>query len=483
MTISILHLSDLHRDIHEEADNDSLLFSLERDFKNYRTATPTIEKPNICVVSGDLIFGSKQIGEQAFTEIATQYHQTKLFLISLADILFDGNRDKIIITPGNHDVCHEIVRTCIRKIPPPETPQKKQSLRRLLHSPSGDIRWSWEDLCFYEIIDKNRYNERFKLFAEMYNDFYQEKRTFSLEPTHQWDIFDFPDLSTCIGSLNSCYNNDQFRSAGEIHPTALSNLCKEMTAPKRQGWFLAVTWHHNTSGPPMREDYVSPSFLPTLIETGIGLGLHGHQHSPDCFDEHHRYGPEKKWMTIISASTLCSGSHHLASGVPRSYNIIEIRLDEQKGRVHQRAMVGADIKYPSWRPGVFLQTQKPFVDFVPVAPVDVRPPDLDLNVALGEAEKALSSKKWDHAVELLEPYKDDQVARMFLVDALENINDDKKTIEILSPPTTIPEAILVGGAIASVRDKELAMQYLMNPFVKNSNDASLHHIKRTVERI
>ena len=483
MNISILHLSDLHRDVLEEAHNDSLLYSLERDFELFPTSTPQISIPNICVISGDLIFGSNKKGNDAYSDIKKQYGQTKNFLIELANRFFDKDRNKIIITPGNHDVCREIIKDCIEKIKRPRSRKKIKELKKQLNVSSSGIKWSWDDLCFYKISNQEKYNQKFSLFADMYEEFYEGARRYSLEPAEQWDIFDFPDLSISVGTLNSCFNNDQFRLAGEIHPGALSKLCKEMKAPKRKGWVLAATWHHNTTRQPFREDHLPSFFLQTLIESDIGLGMHGHQHSPDCFDEQHRYGPEKRKITIISASTLCAGSHSLRGGIPQSYNVIEIDRRRRQGRVHQRAMMDGDIKYPIWIPGKFLQTQTSFVDFDPVIPNEERPAHLDLLNALCEAEKALSSKKWRKVIELLVHYKDNGDARLFISTALENMNDDRKTIEVLSPPTTIPEAIVVGGSIKSLRDKQLAEEFLKNRLVAESNDTSLEYIKRSLERI
>ena len=483
MKTSILHLSDLHRDTLEEPDSNSLLYSLERDFKRFSNIAPEIYLPNICVVSGDLIAGSQKVGDEAYHEIQAQYEQTKNFLVEIANVFFAGDREKIVIVPGNHDVCREDVRKCIEKIPTPSNKQDIRKLRKLAYSQSSNIRWSWDELCFYKIVDEEKYKKRFSFFSAMYSEFYQGKRNYSLEPSEQWDIFDFKEQGISIGTINSCFNNDQFRQAGEINSTALTHMCRAMKEPKRGGWLLAATWHHNLSGPPTREDYVSPSFLQILMETDIGLGMHGHQHSPECFEEKNRYGGEKRRITIISASTLCSGSHHLQSGIPRSYNVIEIDKENQIGRVHQRAMMGEDIKHPTWGSGTFLQTQTPFVDFTPVFPKDVRPSDLDLNIMIGNAEKFISQQQWDDAISLLEQHREHEVARVFLIKALENIDDNEKIVELISPPKTIPEVILVGGAIERLWNKELAQIFLSYPIVHNSNDASIRQIKRTIERI
>jgi 3',5'-cyclic AMP phosphodiesterase CpdA len=54
MKFSILHISDLHRDLTNELGNAPLLESLFRDVEQrYSSNDPPISKPAICIVSGD----------------------------------------------------------------------------------------------------------------------------------------------------------------------------------------------------------------------------------------------------------------------------------------------------------------------------------------------------------------------------------------------------------------------------------------------
>lgn len=52
MHFSILHLSDLHRDVADELETDALLNSLERDAERYDRETPPIRRPAVCIVTG-----------------------------------------------------------------------------------------------------------------------------------------------------------------------------------------------------------------------------------------------------------------------------------------------------------------------------------------------------------------------------------------------------------------------------------------------
>jgi hypothetical protein len=59
MRFSILQISDLHRDLNDEVKNKWLLDPLQNDFGQFDKQTPKISRPELCIVSGDLIFGVK----------------------------------------------------------------------------------------------------------------------------------------------------------------------------------------------------------------------------------------------------------------------------------------------------------------------------------------------------------------------------------------------------------------------------------------
>ena len=67
--LSILHVSDLHRDPKNEVRNKALLLSLEQDRDRYRTETPKIPDPNLIIASGDIIHGVKHDAADAEAEL------------------------------------------------------------------------------------------------------------------------------------------------------------------------------------------------------------------------------------------------------------------------------------------------------------------------------------------------------------------------------------------------------------------------------
>ncbi len=298
----------------------------------------------------------------------------------------------------------------------------------------------------------------------------------------QYDIFDFADLGFCVAALNSCYNNDPLRRAGTFHPTALTDACRSLRQISRAGWLMAATWHHNLAGGPTLDDYLDAEFLQLLIDAGVSLGFHGHQHMPECFDERYRIGQSPRKMTIISAGTLCAEPRNLKPGVPRSYNVVELDTDTWIGRVHQRQMVNRLFNLPVWGPGHFNSTNSSSVDFDLCKPLMTRPPHLDVELALDRVDKLIGSGQWRDALDVLDKAKDLSGARPLLLRALTELSDPRRTITMLWPPLTIAEAVTVGGAILESGTSAEAKAFIELALVSGSTDASIGDISRRIRQ-
>lgn len=480
MRFSILHISDLHRDLKDEVANGWLLDSLERDLNQFNDQNPPIMPPALCIVSGDLVYGVRPGITNANGELSRQYAQAEELLVGLADRFFGGIREKVVILPGNHDVCSVDFMDSVQRIEIPAEPERKANLVVELFSPGSRLRWSWRDMCFFRITDEDRYLNRFLQFATTYESFYQGQRTYSLAPEHQFDAFDFPNIGFCIVTLNSCFNSDLFRRAGSFHPNALTEACRALRQTNRSGWLTAAAWHHNFAGGPTQDNYLDAEFLQLLIDAGVSLGLHGHQHLPECFNEHYRLGENSRNMTIISASTLCAEPRNLSPGVPRSYNVVEIDTDAWKGRVHQRQMVNMLFNLPVWGPGHFIRTNSSFFDFDLCKPLMTRSTQLDTQLALDQADKLLGSHQWSEAAEILDSLKEIPLARPLLVRALEELGDMRRIITTLWPPMTSSEAVTLGGAVLDFGTKEEADAFVRLEFVRDNIDASVREISRRI---
>lgn len=476
MKFSILHISDLHRDLSDEIANEWLLDSLARDFDRFDEQTPKIMRPTLCIVSGDLVHGTRDTDE----ELKRQYAQAEEFLIGLADRFFDGNRELVVILPGNHDVCFNDVMASVQRIDIPIEPEKKTKLVDELFAPKSKLRWSWREMCFFRITDSAMYRDRFRYFASTYNSFYQGKRTYQLAPEQQFDVFDFSHLGFCVVALNSCFNNDPLRRTGAFHPNTLTEACRAIRQSNRVGWLAAVAWHHNLVGGPTQDDYLDAEFLQLLIDAGASLGFHGHQHLPECFDERYRLGNNPRKMTIVSASTLCAEPNNLRPGVPRSYNVVELNTGDWVGRVHQRQMVNMQMTLPVWGPGHFINTNSSFFDFEICKPILNRPAQLDVQLTLEQADKLLGARLWHEALEVLKKIKGAPLARPLLAKALEELNDERLTIVTMWPPTNNSEAVILGGAVLNSGTREEAEAYVQLELVSGNIDASVRDISQRI---
>ncbi|WP_409192993.1 metallophosphoesterase family protein [Bradyrhizobium sp. RDM4] len=480
MQFSVLHISDLHRDLNDEVNNTWLLDSIEKDIGNYQTQDPPILLPSICVVSGDLVYGVSSSNPNSSDEIKRQYGQAEEFIVGLADRFFDGNRENVVILPGNHDVCYPEVMASARRVDASATGEDKKQLVGEYFRPNSKLRWSWEELCFFRIFDEDRYKHRLNEFSLMYERFYQGRRKFSSMPQEQHAIHDFPHLGFCIAALNSCFNNDPLRRAGAFNPTALAESCRALRSPHRFGWVAAASWHHNLVGGPTMDDYLDSEFIQLLIDAGVSVGFHGHQHSAECFDERYKLGSHPRKITVISAGTLCAEPRALKAGSPRSYNVVEFDLSAWAGRVHQRQMVNGLFSLPVWGPGHFISSNRSFFDFELCKPIQARPTHLDVQLILERASSLLEAQRYADAVDVLQGVKQSPLSRPLLLKALTELRQPRRIIESLWPPLSSIEAVHLGAAILEGGTREEAVAFGKLDIVTGSGDASVRDMATRV---
>ena len=138
MTPCVLHISDLHRDPTNPISNGILLDSLERDRDQYTASEdPRISEPNFIVVSGDIVQGVKHSDPSAESNLRKQYHEALEFLNSLTLRFARGEKDRVIIVPGNHDVNDFRFRKCL------ETCQHRKDAKK-----EGSISESYALPCY-----------------------------------------------------------------------------------------------------------------------------------------------------------------------------------------------------------------------------------------------------------------------------------------------------------------------------------------------
>ena len=114
--ISIMHISDSHRGKDTLITNSSLLTSLINDKERYTTfEEPLIRAPDIIIVCGDIIRGSEHESNSK-QKIQYQYDEAIGFLTDLANEFIDGNKHRVVLVPGNHDVDWKYSRESMVKI-------------------------------------------------------------------------------------------------------------------------------------------------------------------------------------------------------------------------------------------------------------------------------------------------------------------------------------------------------------------------------
>lgn len=481
MKFSILHISDLHRDLTNELGNAPLLESLIRDMEQrYTSNDPPISKPSLCVVSGDLVYGAKAGSSNFADELTRQYTQARELLVGIADGLFEGDRQRVVIVPGNHDVSYNHLLNASQQISIPTSDSERVNLVAELFQRRTKLRWSWSNLCFYRITDDALYANRLRAFATAYSDFYQGRRTFPLDPTLQFDFFDYPHLDFTILGLSSCDQNDPMNRIASVHPDALAAATSSLRQSRYSGRTIAAVWHHSLFGVPTQNDFIDSEMLLHLIDSGVSLGFHGHQHRAQCIEERHQIAGEGRKIVVISSSTLCAGPSQLSPGEPRGYNVVEVDTEGRKCRVHQRRMHNNDFTYPIWAPAHFIETNQPFLDLQIDPPLRPRPAHLDAAFKLETAEQLLGTKRWKEAIDLLRGAPPDSLGRPLLARALSEYGHSDATISMLWPPANQAEAVQIGDAILQNGTPQQAAQFLALDIVNKGTDASVLEIQRRV---
>ena len=154
---SILHLSDLHRSAAEPISNDTLIASLQADCDRIPMETPEIRRPDGMVVSGDIVFGAS-LGESNFgMAIKEQYKLAEEFLVGLTERLFEGDRTRVVMVPGNHDCCWNTAFSGMRRVREDEEPK---DLISALECANSSLRWSWRERTLYKISEPDVYARR-----------------------------------------------------------------------------------------------------------------------------------------------------------------------------------------------------------------------------------------------------------------------------------------------------------------------------------
>lgn len=338
---SILQISDLHK--MEGAQYGDLLQKLLDD--KIRMAGEGILPPSFVVVCGDVIQGAKT--EQ---EIRDQYTEVESFLNGLVNHYLGGDKHRMIIVPGNHDmnrVASEASFSDSKKAQEEDYKEYRQH--------NSDLRWNWKKHKYQRVQDKSKYDSRFGLFIEFYNRFFYGIRSYPADPVMEPYTVFFPKENVAFACFNSCCGLDHINTSACIPEDVLDSIAPSLNRYRNDGYLTIGVWHHHYYGSPYQVNYLDKAIFDKMIRYGIGLGLFGHQHLSQVAteitnlyvqddDELYRL----KRMLLISSGTLFGGSRELPDGCRRQYNVIELdmRNGEADVTVHIREDMNPNINSP-----------------------------------------------------------------------------------------------------------------------------------------
>lgn len=158
---SILHISDLHRSSRDNITNDELLSAMIGDRSRYIRETPPIKAPDAIVISGDIIQGVPLDTPDAPAKLAQQYATAEAFIIELTNHFVDGDRSKVAIIPGNHDIDWVMARSAMTIVTTDDMPK---DLAAELNQDGSLYRWNWKARELFKITDAAAYQRRLEPF-------------------------------------------------------------------------------------------------------------------------------------------------------------------------------------------------------------------------------------------------------------------------------------------------------------------------------
>ena len=473
MNLSILHISDLHRDRNNPIRNDVLLDSLENDCRHFSAEEELkIRAPDLIVVSGDVIQGISSDMPEPDKSLREQYDEACSLLIQVAERFVKGDRERVVIVPGNHDVSAYHLDKSLELVD--VLPERKKELIQKLFLPGSVLRWSWQELNLYKIHDPDMYTQRMAAFAQFYSKFYMGKRTYELDPAKQFDIFDYPEFDLTIVGFSSCFNNDLYNKQGAIHPGCIAEVGARLRRSLFASRLRMAVWHHDTEGTPSRSDYMDPDLIQNLIDRGFSLGLHGHQHRPQLLDTRFRHGGGRK-ITIIGAGTLCGGPNF---GHGRAYNVIELSTVEKIGRLHVREMQNDNLSLPIWGSRAHSQNLCPYYEFQYDPPPPPSPSLSESTTVLIEAQDLHIRCEYKEAADLLiTVVNQDDLARLLLLDCLVRLKDTNTLLDVFDPPSNEAESIHVMDALWDAGKRKRLSEVVNIPLISDSLDPSVVEIR------
>jgi Calcineurin-like phosphoesterase len=174
MPYSILHISDLHRSPSDPISNDELVSALLSDRTRYVNEEPGIRSPDAIIVSGDIIQGVPLNTTDYAVELSRQYATAEAFLAELTERILGGDRSRVVIVPGNHDIDWNSAFAAMSPVGAADEPT---NIAGELHKEASNFRWDWRNRQLYRIVDEKADASRLEAFWKFFERFYQASPT------------------------------------------------------------------------------------------------------------------------------------------------------------------------------------------------------------------------------------------------------------------------------------------------------------------
>ena len=455
---TILHISDLHRSQDEPVSNEDLLAALLADRDRYLGEEPRIPPPRAIVVSGDLIWGESIGAPNWQKSIQDQYRVAASLLTQFCERFLDGDKSRLILTPGNHDVCWNTSFLAMERVPQHEYPDDVQ--RELAHVDSP-YRWSWTEMALYLIRDFSKYEQRMNYYWDFFENFYDGVTLpIPIDRNRGFQLYEINDRQTIVAAFDSINRNDCFNYAGAIRRGVVAKCAIGMRELRRAYNPKIAVWHHSIQGPPNHSDYMDAHEIQKMLGYGFQLGLHGHQHVAGTLTQYVHLDQSQS-MAVVSAGSLCAGAKELPRGVNRQYNLIVVEDELNRARVHVREM-GDGEQFTRKRDGAFLQGFQE-VGWQPqtnVMGISVNVSESNLRSAIIEAEIALRESRPADAVAALDGLEmaSQPYARRLLIDALSSQKKWLRLTACLGAPISAYEEVVLVSALIEIGDLDKAMR-------------------------
>lgn len=459
---SILHISDLHRSPRDPISNDELISALVRDRDRYIREETSVAAPQAIVVSGDIIHGVRLGTDNFASKIEAQYAVAEEFLDELVSRFVDGDRSRLVMVPGNHDVDWNTAYSALERVNEDSVPSE---LRAELHAEDSLLRWDWKERSLYRIADPDLYRQRLGAFWRFFDRFYEGVSGVTAgQNSDDVRLFSLCDDRIGVAAYNSCHGNDCFAFHGMIRQGSIARSDLDLNDCGNAHDLRIAVWHHSIEGSPYRTDYMDRDVVRSMIGRGFRLGLHGHQHKAQATAQEIRL-PDRERMAVVSAGSLCAGADDLPVGTHRQYNILEIAGDFCSVRSHVRAMNVVNLFS---RAHLAEFGGRSYFDLDWDAPrnlvggkVDTR--SIRRNDLINEAEVAAKTGHTAEASSILKSLNElehGSYERELYLQVAEDSEDWHAIVNMTNPPATIDELVQRFGAYCRLQDPSNAINSL-----------------------